>query len=208
MATKTRGGLLPLVIIIAVVAVGYFGVGNVYDAVTGFFGGATGSGVEIIGDGDSRVMTATSAESEVKNCTAEQIITNRECGDLSVLLVNARKMPFVARNTELAWKSGLPAVLTMNRSKQGANRAVACPPSFPRPHGGSCDEYPMASTDQGGSGARAEEVPQRENLCQGGSYRTQYPKDGDNFVVVIIYPDQIAPGPFTGTDIAKEQGAC
>ncbi|MCP2257262.1 hypothetical protein LX15_000947 [Streptoalloteichus tenebrarius] len=42
----------------------------------------------------------------------------------------------------------------------------------------------------------------------GGSYGRQYPKDGDRFLVVIAYPDLIASAPFTGTDIAKEQGLC
>lgn len=36
----------------------------------------------------------------------------------------------------------------------------------------------------------------RENTCQGGSYGWQYPKNGDNFLVIILRPDLIAPGPF------------
>lgn len=51
----------------------------------------------------------------------------------------------------------------MNRSKQQANRKKACRTGFQRKYGGQCDEYPTASTEEGGAGARTEEVPAREN---------------------------------------------
>lgn len=165
-------------------------------------------GVEVIGTGDTQVMVAGSTKSRTQNCTPEQMVNQKKCDGLNVLLVNARKMPFIARNTKLAWESGSPALLTMNRPKQGANRAKACPRSFPKPYGGQCDEYPMASTDEGGDGAHTQEVPARENQCQGPTYGAQYPKDGERFLVVIHHPDSIAPGPFTGADIAKDQGWC
>ncbi|MBM0231890.1 hypothetical protein JNW91_08490 [Micromonospora sp. STR1_7] len=38
---------------------------------------------------------------------------------------------------------------------QNRNRAKACPTSWPRPEGRSCDEYPMASTQQGAAGRTA-----------------------------------------------------
>lgn len=204
MAKRTRSGLLlPVIIIVGLAAV--FGVSKVVDFVEDITGA---SDAVVFGEGDGAIMVSADAESMVGTCTAIQIIQDKRCGDLHVLFVDAARMPFIARNTQLAWESGRPAVLTMNRAKQQANRAAACPRSFPKPHGGSCDEYPMASTDQGGKGARAEEVPIRENTCQGGSYGWQYPKDGDNFLVVIVRPDLIATGPFTGTDIAKQQGTC
>jgi hypothetical protein len=127
---------------------------------------------------------------------------------LHAQVVDAARMPFIARNTKLGWEDGQPGILTMNRGKQVTNRAAACPRSFPRLHGGSCDEFPMAPTDEGGAGARAEEVPVRENSCQGGSYGKQYPQDGARFLVVISNPDLIAVEAFTGTDIAKENGLC
>lgn len=205
-STRTRGGLLlPIVIVGGLLVV--FGGSTVYDAVTGIFGNVVG-GTTTIGAGDSQVMISGDAESASKQCTAQQMVSTRQCGDLIVLIVDAARMPFIARNTKLAWESSRPSILTMNRGKQVANRAAACPRTFPKPHGGSCDEYPMAATDEGGKNARTEEVPVRENNCQGGSYGRQYPKDGDNFLVIITHPDLIAPGPFTGTDIAKEQGLC
>ncbi|MCT2581711.1 hypothetical protein JT362_01070 [Actinophytocola sp. S1-96] len=85
-------------------------------------------------------------------------------------------------------------------------RHLACKSGFRRVYRGQCDEYPMASTEQGGAGARTEEVPGRENTCQGGMNRSQYPPDGRRFLVVISNPKLIAPGPFTGTDIARDKG--
>jgi hypothetical protein len=203
-ATRRKSGIVPAVIIMTLIAVALFEANTVVDTVTGWFGGGT----EIIGEGDDQVMMADSSKSEAKQCTTQQMIKDKRCGDRKVLLVNAKKMPFIARNTQLAWGSGLPAILTMNRPKFKANRAAACPDRFPRPHGGQCDEYPMARTDEGGKQARAEEVPARENQCQGGSYAAQYPKDGEKFLVVLIYPTYIAQGQFAGTDIAKDQGWC
>lgn len=137
------------------------------------------------------------------------MINQRKCGDIKVLVVDANRMPFIARNTKLAWESGRPGILTMSRAKQDENRKVVCPRSFPKPNGGQCDEYPMAVTDEGGAKARAEEVPGRENSCQGGMYGAQYPKqEGEKFLVVIIHPEQIATVAFTGADIAKDQGWC
>jgi hypothetical protein len=188
--TKSGGLLLPVILI----------VGGIIALQNGVLDGVLGGGHELPHDQEYPPV--------VKQCTSEQLTVDRVCDDRRVLLVDAAKMPFIARNTKLAWGEGHPGILTMNRGKQAANRAAACPRSFARPHGGSCDEYPMASTDQGGAGARAEEVPKRENLCQGGSYGAQYPKDGDEFLVVIIHPDKIATTSFTGQDIAMEQGAC
>lgn len=196
--TKSGGLLLPILLI----------AGGFYAYQNGMLDSIISDGVEIIGEGDMRAMVAGEAKAEAKQCTAQQMINEKRCGDRKVLIVDANKMPFIARNTKLAWEQGLPSTLTMNRAQYKSNRAAACGERFPRPHGGQCDEYPMASTDEGGKGARAEEVPARENRCQGGSYVAQYPKDGEKFLVVIVYPDQIAPGPFTGADIAKDQGWC
>lgn len=149
-------------------------------------------------------MVAANAEAKVVTCTTEAILARKSCDGLRILVVDATRMPFIARNTKLAWESGLPAVLTMDRSKQGANRQQACG-GFEPNYGGQCDEYPMASTAEGGAGARTEEVPGRENLCQGGTYVRQYPPNGEQFLVVIKRPDLVASGPFTGADVAASQ---
>ena len=52
---------------------------------------------------------------------------------------------------------------------------------------GSCDEYPFASTDQGGAGASAANVQLRQNRIQGGLiggfYRSQRILTNDAFWV-------------------------
>lgn len=58
----------------------------------------------------------------------------------------------VARHIGLAQESGLPSTLTRNTPSQViANRRAACPGSLTRPPGKECDEYPFASTVQGGA---------------------------------------------------------
>lgn len=179
------------------------------DTVGTFLGDAVGANDAVtLGEGEAALLVATNAKAKLVNCEPETIVAERSCDGLRILVVDASRMPFIARNTRMAWESGHPAMLTMNRTKMSANRGVACPKSFPKPHGGQCDEYPMASTEEGGANARTEEVPGRENQCQGGMYGPQYPPDGQRFLVVITHPDLVASGPFTGRDIAKEQGRC
>lgn len=182
---------------------------EVVDEVGTFLGDAVGATDAVtIGEGETALLVAANAKAKLVNCDPGTIVTERSCDGLRILVVDASRMPFIARNTKLAWESGHPAVLTTNRTKMSANRAAACPKSFLKPHGGQCDEYPMASTEEGGADARTEEVPGRENQCQGGMYGAQYPPDGQRFLVVIRHPDLVASGPFTGRDIAKEQGRC
>jgi len=59
--------------------------------------------------------------------------------------------PQLAQHIQAAQNSGLPTVLTRatDPNINDANRATACPDSYPRPDGFSCDEYPFASTYQG-----------------------------------------------------------
>jgi hypothetical protein len=208
MATSTATRLVVLFVVVAAGA--YFapklvdGVGDVISDVTGANDAVT------VGEGDTAFMVAANAQPKVAACDPREVVSQRNCGGLPVLTVNAAKMPFIARNTRLAWEDGQPAILTMDRRRQPVNRDAACGGFAHRhpPPVGSCDEYPMAVTVEGGAGARIEEVPLRENSCQGGSYGRQYPKDGTRFLVVIVRPELIATRPFTGVDIAKERGLC
>jgi hypothetical protein len=202
MASRTTTRLVVAAVLVG--AVVYFAPEAV-DKVGGFLGDLVGANdAVIIGEGETALMVAANAEAKVVNCAPAIILSAKSCDGLRILVVDATKMPFIARNTKLGWESGLPAVLTMDRSKQRSNRRQACG-KFTPSYGGQCDEYPMASTAEGGAGARREEVPERENLCQGGSYMHQYPSDGERFLVVISRPDLIASGPFVGTDVAASQ---
>lgn len=58
----------------------------------------------------------------------------------------------VARHIGLAQESGLPSKLTRTTvAQKDANRLAACPRSITRPEGLECDEYPFASSVQGGA---------------------------------------------------------
>lgn len=202
MASKTT---TRLVVMAALVGAAVYFAPKAVNKVGTFLGDLVGANDAVtIGEGETALMVAANAEAKVINCATATILNRKSCDGLHILIVDAARMPFIARNTKLAWESGLPAVLTMDRVKQGDNRKQACR-KFKASFGGQCDEYPMATTAEGGADARTEEVPRRENACQGGSYKHQYPPDGERFMVVISRPDLIASDSFAGTDIAASQ---
>ncbi|GLZ30798.1 hypothetical protein Lesp02_29870 [Lentzea sp. NBRC 105346] len=200
--TKSGTGLFwPVVIVVGLMAV--FGANTVID-----------TGKDLLGIGDepaSEYVTSPDGHGKTKTCTAAQVLNDRRCGDLKILVIDAKRMSFIGRNIQLAWGQGIPAVLTRNSAKQATNRAAACGSFVPK-YGGSCDEYAFATTDEGGNGSRIEEVPLREQRCQGGAIAGGYSKakigQGDQFLVVISNPDKIAPTAFTGDDIAEDQAQC
>lgn len=152
---------------------------------------------------------AVAADSQrlVAGCTTDQILTERRCGATKVVVLDAVPMPYITRNILLAWDAGHPGLL--HKGKTGsdeARRAATCGPRLfdARYDDGSCDEYPFASSTEGGAGARTEEVPLREQRCQGGQMRSSYVKadigTGDAFVVVIANPERAATSGYAGTD--------
>jgi Deoxyribonuclease NucA/NucB len=104
------------------------------------------------------------------------------------LEIDAQRMPNIARNIQSALDEGHPGILnrTTNEDLINANRAAACR-GFCGP--GSPDEYPFASTYQGGAGARVEGVPLSEQRIQGGVLSRFYAKygisEGDAFRVIV-----------------------
>lgn len=146
----------------------------------------------------------------VKHCTADQMLNDRRCGDIKIVVISAAKMPFIARNIKLAWTGGSPAELTKNSALQRVNRAKACGGfTYRYPDLGSCDEYPFASTEEGGEGARTDEVHRDEQNCQGGTlsraYQSQHIGDGGRFLVVISRPDKIPGRAWRGEELQAEQ---
>jgi len=119
-------------------------------------------------------------------------------GDLPTFEVDADRMPNIARNVQSALDEGQPGVLnrTTDQSLISANRAAACQ-GFCGP--GSPDEYPFASTMQGGAGARVAGVPLQEQFVQGGLLRAFYTKygigEGDPFQVVVTGLEDGEAGP-------------
>ncbi|MGQ0839140.1 NucA/NucB deoxyribonuclease domain-containing protein [Actinokineospora sp.] len=141
-------------------------------------------------------------KSHVENCLPVTIKREKRCGDLPVLPVDANVTPYIAHNVSAAWANGASAMLTLMRSKADANRANALAGRVRNFSNTSLDEYPMATTAEGGRGARVEEVPERENSSQGGTMNTFYyvnkMSDGDQFLVVIINPREIATYAYQG----------
>lgn len=85
---------------------------------------------------------------------------------------------------------GNPLTYLADRTRQRANRQAVCG-NFQHLPGGSCDEYPFASTHQGGNPATTsvEDVLLDDNTTAGGrlgnSYQTNRLLDGERFWVVI-----------------------
>jgi Deoxyribonuclease NucA/NucB len=110
---------------------------------------------------------------------------NRE--RLPVFIVDAKRTPAIAAHIRAAQAAGKPAILhrvlpTPRDRRPGACRGWRGP--------GSCDEYPFASTIEGGPGkASIAGVPVREQRRQGGDlagfYRRHRIGNGDAFVVVV-----------------------
>ena len=87
--------------------------------------------------------------------------------------------------------SGKPLTRTTNRTRVELNRTTSCPPLLPRPPGTQCDEYPFASTQQGGllNGASSRLIDQDDNTTGGNElaafYRQNRVVDSDPFYVQI-----------------------
>jgi Deoxyribonuclease NucA/NucB len=106
---------------------------------------------------------------------------------LPVFIVDSRRTPAIAAHIRAAQAAGKPAILhrilpTPRDRRPGACRGWRGP--------GSCDEYPFASTIEGGPGkASIAGVPLREQRRQGGDllafYRRHRIGNGDAFVVVV-----------------------
>lgn len=216
MAQRTRSGLfLPVLVVVGLVTV--FGVSEVVGVVEDIVGGVTGYDTVLVGEGDTQLMVVSNAESKVKQCTVQQVISDKQCEDTKILVINAARMPYIARNISLAWSEGRNYLLHRDAPEnRSAKYEVTCGYQsgfvIKNPGLGSCDEYEFASTVEGGAGARVEEVPVREQNCQGATIKNAYYTKpgigvGEEFLVVISNPASIASEPFAGPDTAKEQ-AC
>ena len=102
------------------------------------------------------------------------------------------KQANIADNIEAAQAGGAPNVLNRETSKAAIkdNRKGALRGQPSAGPGMSLDEYPFASTKQGGAGARVQSVPRSEQCSQGGClssfYRKNNIQDGDAFQVEVV----------------------
>jgi hypothetical protein len=111
-------------------------------------------------------------------------------GSLPTMIYRKSALPNIADNIDDAQAKGKPDVLTRitDGKKIRQNRRAACRKVRPR-RGFSCDEYPFASTAQGGVGASVRLVPVQEQNIQGGIissfYRVKAIGNGDKFRVSV-----------------------
>ena len=123
---------------------------------------------------------------------------------LPIFVIDATVMPTIAAHVQQAQVQGQPSILTYigaeNDSLNTSNRNAACRllPS-PRPVGQQCDEYPFASTYEGGATASAVLVPAGENQNQGGSLRNFYAsnnlQNGSQFQVMVSGTTSVSQNP-------------
>ena len=106
---------------------------------------------------------------------------------LPVFVVDSKRTPAIAAHIRAAQAAGKPAVLHRISPIPQDRRPGACR-GWRGP--GSCDEYPFASTYEGGPGRSSiAGVPPSEQATQGGDLIGFYTRnrigDGDAFVVVV-----------------------
>ena len=104
-----------------------------------------------------------------------------------ILRFPCSRIPNICANIRNAFRRGKPSQLVRTTKQIRRNRRQSgCHRLLPR-RGYSCDEYPFASTFQGGRGAVVRLVPIRENSIQGGMisafYRRSRIGHGDCFRV-------------------------
>jgi RHS repeat-associated protein len=135
----------------------------------------------------------------VGNCQVAYGLREAHCRDLPVYVVDGKRTPKIAINDATAIAAGHPFLLHRNGGGKEieTNRYQAGCTSWWRGAGGvqSCDEYPFASTKEGGLGAQVMGVPYSEQIIQGSTisafYATNKIKNGDPFLVTVINVRQV-----------------
>lgn len=111
-------------------------------------------------------------------------------GDIPTVVFSRSRAPGIARNFDNAVANGAPTRLTrVGDAARKANRRAALRGQGRPAAGQSLDEYPFASTAQGGSGAFVRPVPVGEQSYQGGVlsrfYQNRGVRPGDPFDVMF-----------------------
>lgn len=135
----------------------------------------------------SSVIYATSQDCEQTDTDVDVDIPTPE---IPVLVISKSLMKHIAVNIAYGFEQhGNKLTRTADLAHQNRNRALA-QAGHPRPPAGwSLDEYPFASTFEGGKGARIAVVPIREQSIQGGVIgqfykKKQVPHRGPFFVMI------------------------
>lgn len=139
-------------------------------------------------------LTDPQWDETVGSCQAAYGLSEAQCRDLPVYVVDGKSTPKIAINDASAISIGHPFMLHRNGGGKdiSTNRYEAGCTSWWKGGGGvqSCDEYPFASTMEGGLGAQVMGVPTREQQIQGTTISAFYAanrlKKGDPFMVAVI----------------------
>jgi RHS repeat-associated protein len=143
-------------------------------------------------------LTDSQWDTAVDNCQATYGLRESQCRDLPVYVVDGNRTPKIAINDASAIAAGKPFLLHRNGGGKeiSDNRKFAgCTTWWKSLGAGSCDEYPFASTREGGLGSQVMGVPAAEQQIQGTTisafYSTNRVKNGDPFLVAVINVRQV-----------------
>jgi RHS repeat-associated protein len=142
-----------------------------------------GSGI-LIG---ARINNIVQSRAAARTCAAKYSATltswsSGDCPDvrMPIVFMSDVVMPGIGQHVQMSQAMGSPAILNRSAFLKYANRALnltKCVMGLAMvtaAGGTSCDEYPFASTYQGGLGATVAKVPWTSNLAQGGVLSSFY----------------------------------
>lgn len=110
---------------------------------------------------------------------AAALLTHNCGGHLPTVTFSRSRGPAIGANFDAAVSAGAPTTLTRAASEaSSANRRAALSGQPRPPRGQSLDEYPFASTVEGGAGATVAPVPVAEQFYQGGVLSAFYRNSG------------------------------
>jgi RHS repeat-associated protein len=133
----------------------------------------------------------TDIDAQILFKTIQQRVQNHQ-RPLPIHFVFQKLTPNIYKHTLNAFKSGKPEVLTLdNNPQRTAQRRYQATKNIPTSPNMQRDEYPYASTLQGGTGAMVQLVPSKENSLQGIHLKALYStmKLGEDFLVLPVPND-------------------
>lgn len=164
------------------------GAGELYDITTAAAGEAMAEAELAIQSLYFSIYDAiTKAQAQVK---AQAQSLRKKLEDIKVVPISATAMPKIAAHIAAAQLSGYPMELNRTTPEQAALNRAAALAGLPSVSPLSWDEYPFASSVQGGVGASVAPVPVMEQWIQGGTIAASYSAEGinvgDPYWVVVI----------------------
>ncbi|MGW3401848.1 NucA/NucB deoxyribonuclease domain-containing protein [Streptomyces zhihengii] len=140
----------------------------------------------------------------IDRCQSSTGMSISQCANLPMFIVDGKRTPEIAINDKSAQDAGHPMLLhyaARNETQKRHIRELAgCGSSWSGPQ--SCDEYPFASSEEGGIGAHLRSVPfipeqKIQAMDLSAFYRSNRMKKGDPFLVIVINVRRNANGSYT-----------